>query len=327
MKAVDILYLSRQDVMEAGLGTEKIIDLVEKALYEHGMKRVEMPPKPGVHPFPNTLINAMPAYVPRYEACGLKWVACFPGNVNKNLEQTTGLLVMNDSETGLVYAVMDCAWITAKRTAAVTAVSCKYLARYDSEVLGIIGAGVQGQEHLIFCSKTLHRLKEVRIYDIRPEAVSNYVANMAGNFDGKIVACSDAREVVKNADILVSGTAIKNKPDPFVRDEWLRRTGVYLAPIDVDSVWEWETISRMKFVTDDWKQTCQYRSIGCFPNGMPKLHAELGQIVCENKPGRENDDENICNISIGMAVEDVVIGKEIYALAVTKGLGTPLKLY
>lgn len=327
VKSVEILYLSEQDVEDVGLTEDTILDLMEKALYEHGMKRIEMPPKPGVHPLKDTFIHAMPAYMPAYGACGIKWVSCFPDNVKKDLAQTTGLMIMNDPETGIAYAVMDCRWITAKRTAAVTAVSAKYLARKDTEVLGIIGAGVQGREHLLFCRKTLPRLKEVRIFDRRPEAVDSYVREMSPHVGVEIVSCRDPKDVVVGADMLVSATAILSAPAPFIKDEWLPREGLYLAPVDVDSVWEWETIRRMKFVTDDWGQTCHFGTVGCFPHGMPDLYAELGEIVCQKKPGREDDAENICNISIGMAIEDVICAKEIYEQAAAKGIGTTLKLY
>lgn len=328
MKGVDALYLSEQDVKDVGLTRPVILELVEKAIYEHGMERIVMPLKSELSPARGTFIHAMPAYVPRYDACGIKWVSHFPCNGKKNLDYTTGLLIMNDPETGTVYSIMNCRWITAKCNAAVTAISAKYLARKDTEVLGIIGAGVQSREYLLFCSETLPKLKEVHIFDRCPRAVDSYVKEMSEQFDIKIVPCKSPKDVVTDADMLVSATIILSTPSPFIEDEWLPKRGLYLALMDIGSIWGWETINRMdKFVTDNWKQTCHFGTVGCFSHGIPKPYAELGEIICEKKPGRENDDENICNISIGMAVEDVVCAKKIYELATTKGIGTILNIY
>ena len=88
-----------------------------------------MPPKPGVHSRPDAFIHAMPAYIPALHAIGMKWVSGYPANQARGLPYITGLLILNDDETGLPLAVMDCTWITAMRTGAATALAAKYLAR------------------------------------------------------------------------------------------------------------------------------------------------------------------------------------------------------
>ena len=87
----------------------------------------------------------MPAYVQEPEVAGLKWVSGYPPNPAKGLPYITGLLVLNDPETGVPLAVMDCAWITAMRTGASAGISAKYLARADSEVAAMVGCGVQAR--------------------------------------------------------------------------------------------------------------------------------------------------------------------------------------
>src|ERR1019366_4385610 len=126
------LYLSRADVEAVGLAMEEIIASVERVFQEMGKGGVEMPPKPGIHTRPNAFIHAMPASIPSLGAAGMKWVSGYPGNQSKGLPYISGLLILNDPETGLPLAVMDCTWITANRTGAATAVAAKYLARRDS---------------------------------------------------------------------------------------------------------------------------------------------------------------------------------------------------
>ena len=143
-----LLYLSRADVESVDLDVSTIIDLLEKAFHEKGEGKVEMPPKPGIHTQQDAFIHAMPAYIPSLKSAGIKWVSGYPQNQERGLPYITGLLVLNDVETGIPYAVMDCVWITAYRTGAATALAAKYLARPESEVAGILACGVQGRTNL-----------------------------------------------------------------------------------------------------------------------------------------------------------------------------------
>src|SRR5512146_1875711 len=130
-----VLYLSQADVAAVDVPMASIIDAVEDAFRERAAGRVEMPPKIGIHPGPRSadnFIHAMPASLPGRGSAGIKWVSGYPGNASRGLPYITGLLILNDPETGMPLAVMDCTWITAKRTAAASAVSAKYLARPES---------------------------------------------------------------------------------------------------------------------------------------------------------------------------------------------------
>ena len=149
--AGDLLYLSRAEVEAAGVTMAEIIDRLTIAFREKGGGRTEMPPKPGIHPGPpgnDNFIHAMPALITALGAAGVKWVSGFPGNQARGLPYISGLLILNDPETGLPRAVMDATWITAMRTGAATAVAVRRLARPDASILGILGCGVQGRTNL-----------------------------------------------------------------------------------------------------------------------------------------------------------------------------------
>ena len=105
-----ILYLSRADVETVNLPMKQIIDLLEIAFREKGNGNVEMPPKPGIHTMPDAFIHAMPAYIPSMPSAGIKWVSGYPENFKRGLPYITGLMILNDVETGTPYAVLDCAW-------------------------------------------------------------------------------------------------------------------------------------------------------------------------------------------------------------------------
>src|SRR5271166_2637595 len=143
-----LLYLSYADVAAAGPGMAEIITALEHMFREKGDGRVEMPPKIGIHTMPDAFLHAMPAAIPSQKAAGMKWVGGYPDNSKRGLPYITGLLVLNDPETGVPVALMDCTWITAQRTGAATAVAAKYLARPESSAVGILGCGVQGRSNL-----------------------------------------------------------------------------------------------------------------------------------------------------------------------------------
>jgi ornithine cyclodeaminase/alanine dehydrogenase len=301
-----------------------VLELVRTALVEHGTKRYEMPAKIGLHPLRDTLMHAMPAHVPAARACGIKWASCFPQNDERGLAQTSGVLVLNDPETGWPLAVMDAIWITARRTPAVSALACEKLAREDSRVLGIIGCGVQGRGHLEVLPRVLPALEEVRLFDARPDVAGELAR--AGRDDLPVRAVDTVEEVVLGADVVVSATAILFEPNPLVRHEWVKE-GALVLPVDFDSVWQWETLSGAdKFLVDSVEEMEYFRTVGYLPYGLPPVHAEIGEVVAGVRPGRERDDELIVDMNIGMGVEDVVVARALYDRAVERGVGRLLPL-
>ena len=191
-----ILYLSRADVESVGLDMRTIIDLLEQAFMEKGKGKVEMPPKPGIHTMPDAFIHAMPAYIPSMKSAGIKWVSGYPENFKRGLPYITGLLILNDVETGIPYAVMDCTWITAYRTGAASALAAKYLARRESETAGILACGVQGRTNLEALSCLFH-IKKVYAYDVLPEVQESYVREMSQKLGLEIIGVKEPRDAVE----------------------------------------------------------------------------------------------------------------------------------
>src|ERR1051325_11090149 len=187
------LYLSRADVEAVDLSMKQIIDLLEKAFLEKGNAKVEMPPKPGIHTMPDAFIHAMPAYIPSLRSAGIKWVSGYPDNFKRGLPYISGLMIMNDSQTGVPYAVMDCSWITAMRTGAASALSAKYLARPDSETVGILACGVQGRTNLeaLAC---LFPMKRAYAYDVLPEVQEKFVFEMSNRFGFEIIGVKEPKQ-------------------------------------------------------------------------------------------------------------------------------------
>jgi ornithine cyclodeaminase/alanine dehydrogenase len=324
---MEILYLTQQDVIDVGLSSLEVLELVRMALTEHGHKRYEMPAKIGIHPLKGSLMHAMPAWVPAAQACGIKWIECFPDNYKCELPQTSGLMILNSPETGWPVCILDATWVTAKRTPAVTALACEVLARKDVEVAGLIGAGVQGGGHVLMLPGVLPKLKRIRITDRFPTATKRLVHDLQPKVPKiELVECKTIEEVVRGALVVVSATSILAEPTPEVHDEWVE-PGAFIAPIDFDSLWERETFSRAdKFLVDSVDEMKHLTTVGRLRDGLPPLHAELGEVVAGLKPGRERDEELIIDMNIGMAVEDVVVGWELFKRACRLNLGRSLPL-
>jgi ornithine cyclodeaminase/alanine dehydrogenase-like protein (mu-crystallin family) len=225
---VDFRYLSRQDVEQVNLPMTEIISALEQMFREKGQGKTEMPPKPGIHPKPDCFIHAMPAYIPSQRAAGMKWVSGFPENQMNGLPYISGLLILNDPETGIPTAVMDCTWITAQRTGAATALAAKYLARSESETVGLVACGVQGRSNLeaLHC---LYKIKKVKAYDLYPEVAKKFARDMSAQLGLEIEPVTRIADAVKNLDIVVTSGPILKKPNPPIEAGWLSEGAFYSA--------------------------------------------------------------------------------------------------
>ena len=208
MPTDELLYLSKADVKAIGLTMAEIIAALETTFKEKGAGRTEMPPKPGIHPGGgDNFIHAMPAYIPAMQSAGVKWVSGFPENFKKGLPYIAGLLIFNDTATGMPLAVMDCIWITAMRTGAATALSAKFLARPESSTVGVLGCGVQGRTN-VEALKVLFPLQKVRAYDVDAEVVRKYAQDIGTQLDLEVVPVKTPQEAVTGCDLIVTAGPI-----------------------------------------------------------------------------------------------------------------------
>ncbi|UCG14406.1 MAG: ornithine cyclodeaminase family protein [Deltaproteobacteria bacterium] len=325
MQTNQLLYLSQADVVGVGLTMAEIIDSLEIAFRAKGEGRVEMPPKPGIHPGgEDNFIHAMPAYIPDLKSAGVKWVSGFPENQNRGLPYITGLLIFNDPDTGIPISVMDCTWITAMRTGAATALSARHLARAESSVVGVLGCGVQGRTN-VEALRVLFPLKRVMAYDTSPEALERYVKEISERFDLDVTPVATPRDAVTGCDIVVTAGPILKKPHCTIQAGWMDQ-GVFASLVDFDSYWHPDAMGEIaKFCTDDTPQLYYYKQSGYFQN-IPEIHADLGELVTGKKPGRELPEERTMTANLGLALDDMAVAVLIYEKALEKGIGTWLPL-
>jgi len=320
-----LLYLSKADVVSVGLGMAEIIDLLEQAFREKAAGQVEMPPKPGIHPGGgDNFIHAMPAYIPGMKSAGIKWVGGFPENNQRGLPYITGLLILNDPETGLPLSVMDCTWITGMRTAAATAVAARRLARPDSSVLGILGCGVQGRTNTEALN-VLFPLEKVMAYDVTNESAGAFAKDISSRFGLEVEVVDEPKRAVAGCDLIVTAGPILRQPHRTIQAGWWDE-GAFASLVDFDSYWHPEALMEAdKFYTDDLAQLNHYKDAGYFQN-IPHVTGDLGQLVSEEKPGRESVNERTVACNLGLAMDDMAVAPSLYKRAIEKGSGTWLPL-
>lgn len=322
----EVLWLTREECMQSGPSIEETLEIVKQAMVAHGKKEYEMPAKIGIHPYEDVFFHAMPAYVPGSLACGCKWIECFPRNPGQyNLPQTTGLQIMNDIVTGVPIAVMDCTWLTAMRTPAVTALAAAKLHPH-AKSFGMFGCGVQGSNHVRFIPHTLKELECIYIYDTVTASMDRLIQQVQEEVKVPVIKAGSPEEVVKNCEVLSSATIIVREPMKVIKKEWVRK-GQTILPCDLNTFWEPEiALQADKYLVDSIDEHELFDSMGYFPDGLPEIQGETGEVLAGLKAGRTRDDELIVCSNIGISTNDVAMGRAILSKALECGIGRKIQL-
>jgi alanine dehydrogenase len=316
------LLLSREDI-QGCLDMPACLEIVEQVFKAHGEARVVMPPKLSLNlEGAGGWVNAMPAYVGPFNAAGLKWVGGWGGNIERGLPFIMGTILLIEPQTGLLLSVMEGGFITDLRTGAATGIAAKYLAKKDSAIVGLIGAGAQGRMQLRALSNVFS-LREVRIADIVPETMTRFAREMEQEVEVPIKKAANNREAVEGADVIVTATT---SGKILVKRAWVSR-GAFVASIGSYPELDPRLIlNAEKLVVDSWAQNKHRGELSqLVREGLiseKSIHGEVGEVVAGKKPGRENEDEIIVACLIGLGSHDVGCARFAYEEAKKRGLGT-----
>ncbi|MFQ6136090.1 MAG: alanine dehydrogenase [Candidatus Hydrothermarchaeales archaeon] len=326
---MDVLWISSDDV-KGLLEMEDVIHAVEEAFRQHGIKQVQMPAKSYLY-FKkyNGDLRTMPAYIGALDIAGAKIVNVHPSNPSRGLPTVMAVVILNDPKTGVPIAVMDGTYLTDMRTGAAGGLAAKYLARKDSKVLGLVGAGRQAKTQLRAISSVLE-LEEVKVTS-RTKAGSERFKEEMEKVIGLDITIKKDVEGVCDSDILVTVTPVR---EPIVKDEWISE-GMHINAIGADAEGKEELepaiLKRAKIFIDDFSQASHSGEINVpLSKGMisrDDIFASLGEVVTGIMPGREGDDEITLFDSTGLAIQDIATGKLVYEKAKEKGIGGKLELF
>ena len=284
------------------LRMEDVIPAMERALADFSSGEVVQPVRT-ILPVADHqgFFGLMPAYAGG--ALGAKLVTFYPQNQGIHTHHATILLFK--PETGEPLVSMDGRLITEVRTAAVSAVATKYLARPDASVLALIGSGVQARSHLE-ALRLVRGFEEVRVWSPR------HAEDFARQFDG-VRATSSAEEAVRGADVVVTATTSKT---PVLFGEWLA-PGAHINAVGAARP-DWrelddEVLRRARIYVDS-REAAFKESGDVIAAG--EAFAEVGEVITGAKPGRRSADEVTLFKSLGLAVEDVATADLVYGKAV-----------
>jgi ornithine cyclodeaminase/alanine dehydrogenase-like protein (mu-crystallin family) len=314
----ELLYLSREDV-ERLLDIDAMLDALSRALIAFSAGITTVPPRVGIRVPDLGMMGSMPGYVPGV-ALEVKLVSVFPGNEQHSLPSHQGLIALFDEGNGAPLAIMDGTYITAIRTGGTAAVATGALARKDSKVLAIIGAGVQGESHL----ETLPRVRDFD--EIRIASRDGRKAAALASRHARARAVGSFEDAVRGADVVACCTDAR---EPVIRRDWLK-PGVHVSSVggtfgpEIDPA----TIAAAR-VFVEWRGAATNPP----PAGAHELQGldaekltEVGEVLAGTRPGRVSENEITVYKSTGHAVEDAATARLVYDRARAEGAGITLPL-
>jgi ornithine cyclodeaminase/alanine dehydrogenase len=307
----ELTVLSREDVVRVLPPIPAQLDLVEETYLAMARGDVELPPKPGIHPRENAFIHAMPAYLRGADVAALKWVSGYPSNKERGLPYISGLIVVNDSGTGLPVAIMDAAEITAARTAAASGVCIRRFAPSGWQTAALLGCGEQGRYHALVLAALNPRVA-IRAYD--PDTAS------VERLPVEAEAVSDPRDAVHGADIVVTAGPIVEAPAPPIMSDWLAEAHL-LLPIDFDFYVHADAIAATElFVVDDVDQFEYYCGQGHFAGWRPPDGSTGEALASTSAPAR------VACVNLGVGALDAAFAGRVLAEAARAGAGVTVSL-
>jgi ornithine cyclodeaminase len=320
----ELLVVGHDDVKRL-LPMEECIELMASVLADLARGAVWQPLRFVVRPPDEpSLMGLMPAHRSEPTASyGLKAVCIFPSNAARGIDLHQGGVLLFDGETGVLRALVDASAITATRTAAVSGVATRTLAREEARELAILGSGVQARSHLEAMAAA-RPFERARVWSRTAEHAAAFAAEAEVSFP--VEAVGSAEEAVRAADVVVTATS---SPEPIVRRDWLA-PGAHVNAVgssiptarelDADTVAASALFAdaRESMVNEGGDYLFAVREAGIGPD---HIRAELGEVLTGSGQGRLADNELTVFKSLGLAVEDLAAAEHVYARARAAGAG------
>jgi len=321
-----LLVLNEDEVLRL-LPMRECVNVMARALIALARGQVHQPLRTVVRPpdIPGVL-GLMPAAVSgEHPAFGLKAVCAFPANTARGKDSHQGAVILFDTDSGELLALMPASAVTALRTAAVTAVATELLSRRVAGDLAVIGAGRQARAHLEALS-AVRTLRRVRMHDVEEGRAQAAAEAMSGSLPVTVEVVASAEEAVRGADLVVTVTS---SAEPVLRGEWLSE-GAHVNLVGASTPREREAdaavLARSRLFVDR-RESCVNESgeylAACEEGAIGPDHilAKLGELLTGEKLGRTEEAEITLFISLGMAVEDVAAAEHTYRRALEAGAG------
>jgi ornithine cyclodeaminase len=276
------------------------------------------------------ILGMMPGAMTSPPTFGMKLVAVMPGNHGTEYDAHQGVVVLFDERHGLPLAVMDASEITAIRTAAVSGLATRLLAREDAGDLAILGSGVQARTHLE-AMRCVRSIRRARVFSRDRERREAFAARESER-QGIVVEPVDSAEAcVSGADLICTTTTAR---EPVLRGEWIA-AGAHVnaagACVPTARELDTEAVVRARVFADRRESALAEAGDFLIPReegavGDDHIAGELGEILLERVAGRVSDEQVTLFESLGIAVEDLAAGHHVWNEARERGVGTEVAL-
>jgi ornithine cyclodeaminase len=323
--------LLTEDHVKSLLSMTELVAAMEAAVARFSAGEVLQPVRTVLTVGPTrAYFGVMPAYIEQPPRLGAKLVTVFNENHARGLPSHLATIVLLDAETGALVALMDGRYITESRTAAVSAVSVRHLARAEASTMAIIGSGVQARSHLEAYA-AVRTLRSVRVWSPNERSRARFVEEMSGHVGARIDDCPSAEHAVAGADLVV---LVTSSPTPVIEDSWIA-PGAHVVSVGACRPEQREMSPRLvkqsRLFVDS--RAAALVESGDVVMGIREQHfdaghiaGELGELVLGRVAGRQHDEQITIFKSLGMAVEDVVSADLVLRKALETGAGTELTL-
>ena len=316
----NILYLSESDLAGLGISTDDSTHAIEEMIRGRAEGKVWWAPKASILPGDGRYMMATLAVSDEPAIMAVKSVMLAPENSAKGLPQINGLITVMDSVTGLPLACMDANWITAVRTATLSAVAAKRLARPDACVAAFVGCGVQAHSHLdAFAS--LYPLKEVRVFG-RGRANIDALCASAEKKGLSAVVCDTGAEAIEPAGLIVTSVTFTGGLEPFL-DADVMKPGSFAAITDLAAPWVKESFAGLdRVIIDDMEQEA---GLSNKLADAEAVHGDISNLVMGDVAGRGGPGERTAFIFRGHAIGDLALSALAYQKARDGDLGVKVE--
>jgi len=308
-QAANIPYLSEDVLAGLGLTTQDVIDSIEALIRAGAQGTVWSAPKAVILPPDGRYMMAALAAMDDPSYLAVKTVVLNPANSDKGLPQINGLVTMLDSETGLPAAIVDGNWITAVRTAGLSAVAAKRMANEDAASVGFVGCGVQARSHLKAFAD-MFPLRRIKLFG-RGQANIGKLSDAARGLGLSVEVCETGQAAIEDVDLIVTSITATGGPEPFLDAGGLSK-GAFAAVTDLAVPWLRESFASLdRVVIDDIEQEKALPNKLCDP---AVVTGDLSGLVLGKFSGRNARDERTAFIFRGHALGDLALS----ALALTR---------
>lgn len=311
--------------------TGTLLEIVESGLAAHGRREVVLPPKSHIDLDAryNGHFNILVGWAGPADTAGVKVVGDYVENYRHGLPSEVAMLTLYNPRTGVPRALMDATDLTTARTGAVTGIGAKYLAPPAPKIVGHVGARGTAYANLAALAE-LFELEEIRITSKRPETRQALARRVQKTLGVKARAVATVEDAVQGADIVIEATRLE-QPAILIKDEWLKPNALLVTYGWIMAVDPATVRSAGKIVVDDWAQCCKggqlFPMIESGELTRARIHAEIGEIVDGQKPGRTDPNERIVFWHRGFAISDIMLGSHVLKLAEERSVGQTMILF